>query len=141
MTDQTKAMDKAVKELFKFLQKQGLKEKDAVCHDKRIAFCRGDQLKSLFSTHKSQIPSSLLKFIEEDLGPDYNSLEVIQWMIDNKFILRLERDESEAKKYKWPKKLLPSQVHFPLFNFRTLYSRKSRFTRGISLGAKDGNTL
>lgn len=110
MDNNSKEIENSVKLLFKLLTKRELKEKDAVCLEKRISYCRGDQLKNLMASSFEELPSSLSAFMSEDLGGEFNYMEAIQWLMDHKYLIRLERDPSDAKKYKFPKKLFPSRV-------------------------------
>lgn len=98
------------KELIKvatFLQKKGLKEREAVANRKRIYFFRAEKFHELVSEHSEEIQNLLSKHvkIESVKGLD-DSKRIGDIMINNGLLKCYDRLQDETKKYKYPKKLV-----------------------------------
>lgn len=92
-----------------FLQKKGLKEKEAVSAQRRIHFFRGVDFHELVCQHANQI-EGLLK-LHSDFGKFEtmkDSVRLGTLFIDAGLIRGFKRIPDEQRIMKWPKKLNPN---------------------------------
>lgn len=98
------------KELIKaatFLQKHGLKEKEAVANRKRVYYFRAERFHELVVEYSQEILALVSKHVKlEKLEDIEDSKNLGDLMIENGLVKSFDRHPDEQKKFKYPKKLI-----------------------------------
>eukprot|EP01017_Pseudomicrothorax_dubius_P043871 TRINITY_DN7369_c0_g1_i3.p1 TRINITY_DN7369_c0_g1~~TRINITY_DN7369_c0_g1_i3.p1 ORF type:complete len:331 (-),score=77.85 TRINITY_DN7369_c0_g1_i3:79-1071(-) len=94
----------AYQEFIRFVQKAGLKQKEATCYNKRIIYFRSEQFAEVILNNKEKVTSLLNEYYSSPIETTDDVMKLLDSLLSQGVAIRFEKEESQMK-LKYPKLL------------------------------------